>query len=141
MNAINNIISEVVAEQTLINSGAITSAETAPVQETPLSQRIVGGEYGTTMMEQMMKMKEKEVTSNPRYSHLLVVPGSFRQPIDHSTGKPGKVICTLICGHEGCEERVERATSDLFTFKGCPTCKKAVSKIEKAQRVLAKNGM
>lgn len=78
-----------------------------------------------TMAEQLLSLK---------YQHLQIIPGSLTQDATHPVyGNKRRV--RVKCPH--CPTVVERATSDLHTFKACPTCLKGVRKTAKAQKKLA----
>lgn len=67
-----------------------------------------------------------------QHPHLTVVDGSLVQDVAHEyfgNKRRVKVVCQ-------CGAHVERATSDLHTFKGCPVCLKAVRKAEKSAKKL-----
>lgn len=93
--------------------------------------------YGATMAAAEQKYRAK-------YPHLCFKLGSFKQ---NPESAPHHLYKNKVRGEIMCPSSVntfnliwvERATSDIHTFKGCPAHKKAVSKVEKAQRIIAKS--
>lgn len=78
-----------------------------------------------------LEMAEKLVRL--KYPALDILPGSLTQELNHHVyGNKRRVKLRCACGVE-----VERATSDLFTFKGCPECLKSVRKANKASKKLS----
>lgn len=94
---------------------------------------------------QRMANEEWSKRQEERYSHLVIKAGSFQQTGNHPTFK-NKIFAELLCpssnvtgGHVSMIW-VPRATSDFFTFKGCPAFKKIVSKGERALKGAAAAG-
>lgn len=68
-----------------------------------------------------------------KYPNLNIVEGSLVQELAHPVYSNKRRV-TVVCS---CGTNVERATSDLHTFKGCAGCKKASSKVEKMEKKIA----
>lgn len=68
-----------------------------------------------------------------KYPHCRIVRGTL---VQHFEGKfKNKKVVQVRCGT--CNEKAERATSDLFTYKG--HCKACIKALEKAERARLKN--
>ena len=80
-----------------------------------------------TVGDVINQAREQALRENPRYSHLDILEGSLIQDENHDYFK-NKVRVKLRCG---CGRIVERATSDLHTFKGCEACLKGIRKATK----------
>lgn len=96
--------------------------------------------YPNTTYGQMMAAEEWGYRTQKRYEKLVIKLGSFQQDVTggHPTFK-NKIHAELLCpsSRGGSLIWVSRATSDFWTFKGCPSHKKVVSKIERAERAKA----
>ncbi len=93
----------------------ITSVETTSVET------ITAAQVELQQAEQLLRLK---------YPTLNIIPGSLVQEENHPVYSNKRRV-RLICD---CGVTVERATSDLWTFKGCVSCLKAVRKAEKAKK-------
>lgn len=75
----------------------------------------------------LMAIKEDDLVL--RRPNCDIVRGTLRK--EESGHLVGKLALDVRCG---CGKIVRRATSDLHTWGGCPTCKKENSKLLKATR-------
>lgn len=120
-------ITETVIEATAPVESAATEIAVA-VQPGPEQVKL---EAALAAMKAQMELAEQLIQA--KYPHLTIVKGSLVQDVNHEyfgNKRRVKVLCP-ICGAE-----VERATSDLHTFKACPKCIKDVRKAEKSVKKL-----
>lgn len=79
------------------------------------------------IMVRLMAVKEDELRI--KYPQCDLVPGSLRKEVGGKLA--GKIAGDLRCE---CGVTIRRATSDFFTWRGCPNCKSAKSKLGKAEK-------
>lgn len=111
----------------IVNPETNSEPVTEPVTEAPKHANV----KALTAIQVEFQLAER--LTKAKYSHLNIVPDSLRQELAHpifGNKRYVQVICQCGCV-------VDRATSDLHTFKGCQTCKKAASKAEKTGKKLA----
>lgn len=131
MNAINTLVNEVIAENADKSTMTADERELAAAGALPSQTVALTGAGSHNPMEAVYRKK---------YPNLEIIPGSMIQEKDHSKFHNKirvKVKCNCKFGDgPRCEEVVERATSDLFTFMGCESCKKVVRKQKQAEKAL-----
>lgn len=118
MNETNTTVENTnTATETSINTNTPPAALTAPTKPTVTMADVVKAELA--MAEKLVRLK---------YPHLKIIEGSMIQEPNHPVyGNKRRVqVACPICG-----AHVERATSDLHTFKACAACIKGVRKANK----------
>jgi len=113
----NEINTNTAVENTNTETSIETNTPPTPAPKTITMADVVRAELA--MAERLVRLK---------YPHLSIVEGSMTQELAHpvyGNKRRVQVLCPI------CGTPVERATSDLHTFKACANCLKGVRKANK----------